>query len=74
MTVALIFLKYASCWQVSDRMDIFLNNAGLIFLNNTINIWLLTAHTMPSYNHKMAMYHHHVFRDIISPDVYLSVA
>ena len=28
---------------------------------------------MPSYTHKMAMYHHHVFCDVISPDVYLSV-
>jgi len=36
-------------------MDIFVNKLIQFYVNNSVNLRLLTQHTVASYNHKMAI-------------------
>jgi len=55
------------CWQVSDHMDIFLNQLIQFYLNKTINLRHLTQRIIPT---KWRSYRYHRLRDVISPYVY----
>ena len=43
------------CWEVSDHMDIFLNQLIQFCTNNAINLRFLPQRIMPCYTHKMTI-------------------
>jgi len=55
MLVTAIALKYTLYWYANDRYIFFVNELIQFYVNNSMNIRLLTPHIMPSYTHNMAI-------------------